>query len=175
MFAKVFEQIFSSSISEDYVLRHVFMDLLVLADSDGVVDMTMEAISRRTNVPLKIVKKCIEELCKPDTKSRSHNDEGRRLKPLDSKREWGWIIVNYEHYRNVRDEDARRAYFRDYMRQRRKRVKSVKLGKHLSTNAEAEGERETKISKKQAARIGQELVRSLEQWDSSKENSDCPF
>lgn len=172
MFAKVFEQIFDSSISEDYELRHIFMDLLVLADSDGVLDMTAEALSRRTNIPLKAIKKAIQVLCEPDGQSRSKTDEGRRLKPLDSKREWGWIIVNYGHYRDVRDEDARRAYFRDYMRERRKRVKSVKLCKKVlspSTNAEAEGEGATKISKKEGVQAGQDLVRSLEKGISNKE------
>ena len=45
MFAKVFGQIFDSSIAEDYNCRRMFMDLLVLADSTGAVDMTPEAIS----------------------------------------------------------------------------------------------------------------------------------
>jgi hypothetical protein len=56
VFAKIFGQIFDSSIAEDYNCRRMFMDLLVLADSDGVVDMTQEAIARRA-VPLK---KCVD-------------------------------------------------------------------------------------------------------------------
>ena len=49
MFAKFFQSIFDSSIADDWQLRIVFQDLLVLADKEGVVDMTSEAISRRTN------------------------------------------------------------------------------------------------------------------------------
>ena len=60
MFAKVFAQIFDSSISEQYLVRLVFIDLLVLADKKGHVDMTLEAISRRTNVPKKIVNHALE-------------------------------------------------------------------------------------------------------------------
>lgn len=119
VFAKIFAQIFDSSISSDYVVRHVFMDLLVLADRDGVVDMTIDAISRRTNVPEDIVTHAIKKLMEPDSKSRSPHEQGARIVPLDSHREWGWQIVNYDHYRHIRDEESRRAYFRDKKREYR--------------------------------------------------------
>lgn len=122
VFAKIFAQIFDSSISADYVVRHVFMDLLVLADRDGVVDMTLDAISRRTNVPEEIVAHAIRELMNGDPKSRSHEEDGRRLVAIDSHRDWGWQIVNYEHYRNIKDEEARRTYFRDKKRAQRAKV-----------------------------------------------------
>lgn len=125
IFAKVFGQIFDSSIAEDYNCRRMFMDLLVLADSTGAVDMTVEAISRRTNVPVEEVVKYVKELCQPDTKSRSKLEEGKRLIPLDSRRDWGWQIVNYKHYRKIRDEAARREYFRDKQREHRKKKKKA--------------------------------------------------
>lgn len=123
MFAKVFGQIFDSSIAEDYNCRRMFMDLLVLADSDGVVDMTLEAISRRTNVPLDEVTRYIHELQQPDCRSRSQLEEGKRLVKISSERDWGWQIVNYQHYKRIKDEEARRAYFRDAQRRRRERLK----------------------------------------------------
>jgi len=95
------------------------MDLLVLADREGVVDMTLDAISRRTNVPEEVVSHAISVLMTPDPSSRSGDEEGRRLIPIDSRRNWGWQIVNYEHYRNLKDEEARRAYFRDKKREQR--------------------------------------------------------
>src|SRR5882724_3493408 len=106
VFAKVFEQIYDSSIAEDYNCRRMFMDLLVLADPTGCVDMTLEAISRRTNVPFEEVVKYVTQLCQPDPKSRSKMEEGKRLIPMDSKRDWGWLIVNYQHYRKLKDEEA---------------------------------------------------------------------
>lgn len=125
MFAKVFAQIFDSSIAENYQVRHVFEDLLKLADKDGVVDMTLEAIARRTNVPFEKVKFGIEELMKPDASSRSKECEGRRLMPLDSHRDWGWQIVNYQHYRSIVDEEARRSYFRDAKKKQRTKGKPI--------------------------------------------------
>src|SRR5207247_1504173 len=102
------------------------MDLLVLADSDGAVDMTYEAIARRTNVPIEEVTKYIAELSLPDASSRSKIHDGKRLIPLDSARTWGWKVVNYEHYREIKNEEGRREYFRDYQRERRAKAKAVK-------------------------------------------------
>jgi len=124
VFAKVFEQIYDSSIAEDYNCRRMFMDLLVLADPTGAIDMTLEAISRRTNVPFNEVAKYVTQLCQPDPKSRSKLEEGKRLVPLDSNRDWGWKIVNYQHYRKLKDEEARRSYFRTAQREYRKKKKS---------------------------------------------------
>lgn len=113
MYAKIFSQIFDSSIAENYEVRHVFEDLLKLADKTGVVDMTIEAVARRTNVPFEKVKFGIDELMKPDPKSRSHDHDGRRLLPLDSRRNWGWIVANYDHYRAIQDAESLRANWRN--------------------------------------------------------------
>lgn len=128
MFAKVFQQIFDSSIADNHRHRHIFMDLLVLADSDGVVDMTVEAVARRTNVPFVEVQEAITALSAPDSRSNSPQHDGKRLLPIDERKAWGWQIVNYHHYRAIRDEEARRAYMRDYMRSDRekKRPKNKK-------------------------------------------------
>ncbi len=123
MFAKVFGQIFDSSIAEDYNCRRMFMDLLVLADPTGAVDMTHEAISRRTNVPIEEVRKYIDQLCQPDPASRSKLEDGKRLVQLDKHRDWAWQIVNYGHYRKLKDQEALRSYFRDAQRKARAKKK----------------------------------------------------
>lgn len=121
MYAKVFTQIFDSSIAENYRYRHVFEDLLKLADKTGVVDMTPEAIARRTNCPLDEIQAALQYLALPDDRSRSKEHEGRRIIPVDSRRDWGWIIVNYEHYRAIQDEESRRAAWRNAKAKQRSR------------------------------------------------------
>jgi len=168
MFAKVFSQIFDSSIAENFATRHVFMDLLVLADAQGCVDMTMEAISRRTNVPLETVKKAIEELSSPDEASRSPDYEGRRLIPLDDHRDWGWKITNYEHYRKMQDEVARKAYWRDYRRAEREKKQPVQRVQVCSsefkkvTHGEGEVEAEANVGKTAVAVSASKM--SDEEW-----------
>ena len=123
MYAKIFTQIFDSSVNEDCHVRWVFEDMMKLADVNGVVDMTHEAIARRTNAPLDIVKKGIERLEMPDDSSRNPDYEGRRIVRLDEHRSWGWWIVNYEYYRNLASEEQKRARTRE--RVRKFRQKSV--------------------------------------------------
>ena len=108
MFAKVFRQIFASSIVERPEVRFTFMDLLILADSGGVVDMTHEAIARWTNRPIEVIRETIAELERPDPKSRTPEDEGRRIVRLDEHRDWGWLIVNYEKFRMISSEEQRK-------------------------------------------------------------------
>jgi hypothetical protein len=136
MYAKVFAQIYDSSIAEDYLVRWVFTDLLVLADKEGIVDMTIAAIARRTNVPQEIVGSAIGKLIQPDESSRSHAEDGRRLVLLDPLRSWGWQIVNYKTYAAIRNEDGRRDYMRNYMQKRRSEKGSVSTGKQPVNTSE---------------------------------------
>jgi hypothetical protein len=147
MYVKQFDQMFDSSIAANWNVRHVFMDLLMLADSDGCVDMTYDAIVRRTNGPPATIVNAIKELMQPDPESRSPAQGGARIVPLDRHRNWGWRIVNYKHYRNLRTEEEKRTYWRDRQQQSRarrgknvKNVNHVKNGQLESSNAEEEAE-----------------------------------
>lgn len=137
MFAKVFCQIFDSSIADNWKHRHVFQDLLILADRYGIVDMTPEAICARTRLPREMVDEAIAALSSPDPRSRSREEEGRRIVPIDPERPWGWRIVNYLKYREMRTEFDRTGYMRDYMRNYRQlnSVKPQSNGVKLSASA----------------------------------------
>jgi hypothetical protein len=132
MYAKVFKQILSSSIADDYLVRLVFEDFLILAEPDGTVDMTAESIARHTNVPLEIVRRGIEVLSQPDLRSRTPDHDGRRLILINDHRDWGWTIVNYGAYSKMRDNVQRREYFRDHKRKTRKGRMST-ICPHAST------------------------------------------
>lgn len=84
------------------------MDLLTLADPNGVVDMTHEAIARRTNRPVELIKATIQALEAPDPRSRTPDFEGARIKRLDDHRDWGWMILNYQSFREIGSEQQRR-------------------------------------------------------------------
>jgi hypothetical protein len=118
-----------------------FQQLIILADKSGCVDMTAEAISRRTTIPLEIIETGLQELIKPDPKSRTPDEEGRRLVLLSDARDWGWRIVNYEHYRKIRSEEERREYHRRYYHIKRK----------LNTSTPAHQTQPIAVSSKQEA------------------------
>jgi hypothetical protein len=96
-----------------------FQQLLILSDSEGHVDMTADAISRRTTIPTHIIAKGLAVLVLPDPHSRSQDCEGRRIELINEARPWGWRIVNYKHYRDMRTASDRREYMRDLMRAKR--------------------------------------------------------
>jgi hypothetical protein len=141
MYAKVFSQIYDGSLCTHsrWEALVTFQQMLVLADQDGVVDMTAEAISRRTTIPLEIIKTGISELMAPDPHSRTPAEDGRRIIPLCEGRVWGWRVVNYRHYRDLKREVDRREYHREYWHKR----KSLNATQHPQPNqpiAEAEEE-----------------------------------
>jgi hypothetical protein len=113
MYVKIYKQIFDSSLASDCELRCMFIDMLILADFKGVVDMTHDAIARVTNRPIEQVKALINVLMQPEPASRSYKANGARLVLLDpQQRTWGWRIVNYAHYRNLQNEESRSSYYR---------------------------------------------------------------
>ena len=118
MYVKIHEQIFSSSImEEDVETRYIWFCLLTLADKEGFIDITIPAISRRINLDEKIVSHAIEKFMLPDKTSRTPDFEGRRLEKI--RESFGWKVLNYIHYRDLRNDEARREYMRNYMKDKR--------------------------------------------------------
>lgn len=122
MYGKVFASMYEGTLYGHWEAIVAFQQMIVLCDADGVVDMTPHAIAARTSIPLDIIQRGIEILEKPDEYSRTPGEEGRRIVRLDEHRPWGWSIVNYLQYRNLKDTDAVREQNRE--RQRRHREKS---------------------------------------------------
>lgn len=159
MYAKVFTQIYDGTLCTKgpWQALVTFQQLLVLADQDGNVDMTAAAIARRTTIPLEIIELGIAELLQPDPESRTPTEEGRRLVPLSEGRSWGWRIVNYKHYRELKREEDRRQYHREYWHKRKlKQDKSTQhdsTGSTKSTEAYAEAEaKEVTTERKRSTR-----------------------
>lgn len=122
MYGKLFSQMYDGTLATKgpWQALVTFQQLVILADQDGIVDMTPEAIVRRTTVPLKIIQEGLRHLQEPDPESRTPDEEGRRITLLSESRGWGWRIVNHGHYRKLRNGEERREYHRKYYRDKRK-------------------------------------------------------
>lgn len=96
-----------------------FQQMIVLADADGIVDMTPQAIAARTSIPFEIIKKGLGTLEAPDPYSRTPGQDGRRIELIDAHRPWGWHIVNHEKYKRMQDADMIRAQTRERVRKHR--------------------------------------------------------
>lgn len=109
MYGKLFEQMYDGTLADHWEALITFQQLIILCDSDGIVDMTPTSIARRTGIPVDIIETGIAVLCKPDADSRTPDEEGRRLTPLDEHRDWGWRIVNHRKYRDLHTKSEQRS------------------------------------------------------------------
>ena len=159
MYGKLFTQMYDGTLGTQgpWQALVTFQQLVILADQQGVVDMTPEALSRRTTIPIEIIQAGLVALEQPDPKSRTPDLEGRRIVRLSDDREWGWRVVNYLHYRAIRTADERREYMKNYQRERRARVKESTPstgGKQNQPIAEVEAEADTKAGKSKSLAPG---------------------
>lgn len=176
MYAKVFAQIFDGTLCTvgPWESLVTFQQLLILADQDGHVDMTATAISRRTTIPLEIIEKGIAALLLPDLESRTPTEEGRRIVPLSEGRAWGWRVVNYKHYRQLKREEDRRSYHREYWHSRKEKTQQTQQTQPNQPIAEAEAEAEAKKSSKddlaKKSKITKPIDVSDEIWEDWKKH-----
>lgn len=128
MYGKVFESIYDGTLHGHWQAIVTMQQLIVLADQDGVVDMTPKAIADRTTIPLEIIEAGLEHLAKADPFSRTPGDDGRRIVLLDDHRPWGWRLVNHAKYRALRNLEQKREADRQRQAKNRKKNSSVAIG-----------------------------------------------
>lgn len=137
MYGKVFESMYDGTLASrgPWQALVTFQQMIVLADQDGNVDMTADAISRRTSIPLEIIEAGIAALLLPDPRSRTPDEDGRRIVPLEDHRDWGWRIVNHRKYQQMRKAEERREYLRKAQAESRARRKAVNTVNNASTRS----------------------------------------
>lgn len=109
-FTKLYNQIITSSIwSEDDKVRIMWITFLASADAQGYVSGSIPGMAAISRMSLADAERSIEVLCSPDKYSRSSENEGRRIEPVDG----GWIILNHAKYREKRDPEQRRKQNRE--------------------------------------------------------------
>ena len=110
MYTKVFRSIYDGSLADDWHALVTFQQFLILADAEGVVDMTLGSIARTTGIPIEIIKSGIQKLESPDPHSKTPDMDGRRVVRIDEHRDWGWFLVNFKKYKYLQGrEDKRKA------------------------------------------------------------------
>jgi len=141
MYGKLFVQMYHGTLAASgWQALVTFQQLIILANKDGEVDMTADALSRLTTIPLEVITTGLAALEAPDAGSRSPAEEGRRIVRLSDGRAWGWRIVNYAHYRAIRSEEERREYQRQYMAVKRAAEREEKSANTEPNNANCKPE-----------------------------------
>lgn len=109
-YVKISPSILNSTVwSESIATKMVWLTMMIMADRDGLVEARAPGIAIRAGVPIDETRKALAIFSAPDPDSRSQEYEGRRAKETSD----GWLILNFEKYRDMgnqedRDEKARK-------------------------------------------------------------------
>ncbi len=149
MYGKHFASAYSGSMyGAGPVVFAVWGFAIANADRNGILEMNPRLIASTLGCDVGEVAAAIDYLCAADPHSRSKEEEGRRLV---REAEYQYRMVNHSLYRAMRDEDARRDYFREKKRQSRERmravqsVKPVHHGQPSSTHTDTDTDTDTDI------------------------------
>ena len=135
-YAKLFSSITESSLwSEPKEVRLLFVSMLARADSTGFVEASVPGLARMANLTREEVEASLATLEGPDKDSKDQTD-GRRILKVSG----GWVLVNYEAYRNRSSDEDRREYMREYMREYRRKHGVNNVNSPLATLGQTEGE-----------------------------------
>jgi hypothetical protein len=145
MYVKLFASMYQGTLrgKSDEIL--VFTNLLAHCDQHGYVDKHWRAIAEETGISEDRVRAAVVALESPDSDSRSKEMNGCRLIRIDDHRAWGWQVVNYGKYRNIRNEEDRREQNRlakQRQRERQRMSASVSKVSHVSPGQPKEKEKE---------------------------------
>lgn len=130
-FTKLFNSITESTIwTEPASTRLVWITMLAMADHAGRVHASIPGLANRAVVPVQDCQIAIDTLLAPDRYSRTPDNEGRRVEPIDG----GWRLLNYRKYRDLIDEESVKESKRKYINNRRKKERQqVTMHVHAQT------------------------------------------
>ena len=155
-YVKIHAALLDSSIVEaDPVVRWVWVAMLVKCNRYGQVYGTDAALARRFNVTPEQLQVAFDILASPDPNSTTKDEDGRRIMRIDANL---WQIVNYTHYRGMKDPEEEREKTRLRVAKHRASKRDCNAGNGSVTKsndkaeaeaeAEAKGEGETRARKR---------------------------
>ena len=147
MYGKLFSSMYDGTLYGQWQAIITLQQMVILADADGVVDITPPALAAKTSIPLEIIEKGLEQLSEPDKYSRSAAEEGRRIVLIDEDRPWGWSIVNYRHYRDLASREDKKRKDRERMAEKRNKINDVANSRGESQGVEEVAHTDTDTNK----------------------------
>jgi hypothetical protein len=121
-YTKLFNSIVTSTIwTEDDKTRIVWITMLAMADQHGEVHASIPGLARVSGVSVQDCEMAIGKLLSPDAYSRTPDNEGRRIAPIDG----GWELLNHGKYRLMASKEDAKAATAERVRRHRERLKPV--------------------------------------------------
>jgi hypothetical protein len=136
-YTKLFNSIVTSTIwTEDDKTRIVWITMLALADKNGEVHASIPGLARVAGVALDDCQKAIQTLASPDPYSRTPDNEGRRICPIDG----GWELMNHAKYRLMASkEDSKAASAARVKRHRERNANVTQCNGHVTPKRYSNG------------------------------------
>ena len=169
-YSKLFSSITTSTVwSEDNETRILWITILAMSDQHGYVGGSIPGLAAYARISIEAVERGLEKFLAPDKYSRSQEYEGRLIEVADRV----WNILNYDRFRNLRDEEVRRDYERKRKQDQRAKARGVRDSSGLShdvprspaLSAQAEAEAEAEESKEGVPDGTLSPARVVELWN----------
>jgi hypothetical protein len=172
-FTKLFSSITESTVwmEPDHV-RLVWITMLAMADKRGRVFASIPGLANRARVALEATEQALNRFMEPDVYSRTADYDGRRIIPIDG----GWMLLNYQKYREIRDSEERKEQVRNAvrrLRQKKSGMITVSHGNPLKAQAEAEAEAEAEADASQT-KTEQAVPAGVTCAEKATPSTDCP-
>lgn len=121
-FTKLFSSITASTVwCGPATTRVVWITMLAMADRRGRVWGSIPGLADLSRVTLQECIVAIDSFSSEDQFSRTKTDGGRRIREIDG----GWLLLNYEKYRDIRDDETALESKRKYINARRARERKA--------------------------------------------------
>lgn len=102
-YVKLFSSLLDSTVWDTSPeTRIVWIAMLAMADRDGNVSASVPGLAKRAGVERGACERALALFMAPDPDSRTKDFEGRRIREIDG----GWLILNYEKYRDMATREA---------------------------------------------------------------------
>ena len=143
-YTKLFSSIVTSTIwTEDANTCKIWVTMLAIADKHGEVHASIPGLAQIAGMGIADAESAIHKFLSPDKYSRTSDDEGRRIEPING----GWLLLNHAKYRAMASKDEeksanseRQAKFRE--RQKRNGKVTESNGKVTESNEKVTGSNE---------------------------------
>lgn len=119
-FSKLFADIIHSTVWREAMhVKVVWITMLAMSDRHGQVMSSIPGLADSSKVTLEQCLDALKIFQSPDEYSRTKDYEGRRIMEIDG----GWLILNYEKFRDRKDDEEQRIKTRERVRKFRAKAK----------------------------------------------------
>lgn len=124
MYGKSFESMYEGSMFGAGINVFAVWNYIIAKCRRGVIEINPSFLAAILGGKEDDIESALRFLCRPDPKSRSKKEDGRRLV---KEGQFQYRVVNWEYYDKIKSEEERR----EYNRQKQREYRALKKGKLL--------------------------------------------